>query len=396
VLATYYQPIVYGTPTTPGFDYLIGKNWSVEEKVTTAYVRTELDHELSSGVVVKGNLGIQVIETDQSSTAPFKDNARGGVVTDRTDGKKYTDVLPALNFAFVFDGQQSVRLGLAREIARARMDQLKASSELGYDSATGIPGGSGGNPRLNPWRADAYDISYEKYFAGRGYVSVAGFYKKLKSYIYNQTNGSFDYSEYLATLPAGFFVPGVNPRTTGNFSQPVNGSGGTLKGLELSVSLPGTMLSEALEGFGTIFSISQTQSDIRVEDPPGNNFITGNGLGNIPLPGLSKTVWNFTAYYEKNGFSARIATRSRSDYIGEVTNFANDRSFKFVKGDQITDAQIGYGFGEDSRFHGLSVLFQVNNMTNEPYIAYARTDTRQQDYQEYGRQYLLGLNYKLQ
>ena len=77
-----------------------------------------------------------------------------------------------------------------------------------------------------------------------------------------------------------------------------------------------------------------------------------------------------------------------------MTNFANDRALKYVQGDQITDAQIGYEFGP-GRLDGLSILFQVNNLTNEPYIAYAVSETRQQDFQEYGRQYLFGINYRL-
>jgi TonB-dependent receptor len=316
-----------------------------------------------------------------------------------TKGKKFTDVLPAINLAFVLPDQQSVRVGIARELARARMDQLKASSEQGVSlGANGVtPSGSGGNPQLNPWRADAYDLSYEKYFSNNGYLSVQAFYKKLKSYIYNQTDQNHDFSDFVATLPPCFLgtPPNCPPiATTGPFSGPVNGTGGTLKGLELSVSLPGEMIADGLKGFGTILSISQTDSNIRIQDPPGNDFITGNGLGSIPLPGLSKTVWNATFYYEKEGFSARIATRARSKYIGEVVNFANDRSFKFVKGEQVTDLQLGYEFAE-GRFGGLSILFQVNNLTNAPYIAYAFTETRQQDFQQYGRQFLLGVNYKL-
>jgi TonB-dependent receptor len=393
VLAAYYKPIVYGTPTTPGFDYLIGKNWKVREKVGTAFVKGNLEHELSSSVTLKGNIGLQVVRTDQGSQAFYKDNSTNTVVPI-DDGKKFTDVLPAINLAFMLPERQAIRLGLARELARPRMDQLKASSEFGYSSTTGQPAGSGGHPQLDPWRADAFDLSYEKYFGTSAYVSLAGFYKKLKSYIFNSVDGQFDYSSFLATLPPGYFAPGVTPPTTGTFSQPVNGSGGSLKGLELSVSLTGEMLTDKLSGFGTILSIAQTSSGITIQDPPGNNFLTGNGLGNIPLPGLSKTVWNATVYYEKAGFSARVATRSRSKYIGEVTNFANDRSFKYVKGDQITDAQLGYEFSE-GRFQGVSVLFQVNNLTNEPYVAYAVTETRQQDFQEYGRQFLLGVNYRL-
>src|SRR4029078_7672819 len=80
VLSAYYQPIVYGTPTTPGFDYLIGKNWKVTEKVTTGIVRTDLNRELSSSVTLKGNIGVQLVRTDQSSDSFYKDDATGQVL----------------------------------------------------------------------------------------------------------------------------------------------------------------------------------------------------------------------------------------------------------------------------------------------------------------------------
>ncbi|HEY5760599.1 MAG TPA: TonB-dependent receptor [Steroidobacter sp.] len=392
VLGAYYNPIVYGTPDQPGFAYLVGKNWSVTEEVTTGYVKAQLDHPLSSNVTLKGNVGLQVVQTDQSSDALRLEN---GAPVPFSDGKDYTDVLPQINFAFMLPSEQAVRVGVAKEIARARMDQLKASSEIGYDAATGLPGGSGGNPQLDPWRAYAYDVSYEKYFGPNAYVSLAGFYKDLKTYIYSQTIADYDFSGFLATLPPEYFNdPNITIPTTGRFTSPVNGEGGNLKGLELSVALTGELFTDALSGFGTLLSVSRTESSITIQDPPNNQFTGGNGLGNIPLPGLSKTVWNATLYYENAGFSARVATRSRSEYIGEVTNFANDRAFKYVKGDQITDAQVGYEFGPGT-LHGLSILLQVNNVTNEPYIAYSVTETRQQDFQQYGRQYLLGVNYRL-
>jgi TonB-dependent receptor len=394
VLRDYYQPIVYGNPSDPNFSYLIGKNWRVEEQITTAFLKANLDHDLTDSIQLKGNLGVQLVETDQSSQALTKVGNTGSIVPF-SDGKKYTDVLPTVNLAFMLPAQQAVRVGIARELARARMDQLKASSEFGFDSSTGMPGGSGGNPRLDPWRANAFDISYEKYFDDRNaYVSLATFYKDLKSYIFNQRNGNFDFSAFVPSLPPNFFAAGVTPVTTGSFSQPVNGQGGSLKGVEFAMSLTGELFSERLAGFGTIFSIAKTRSSIRIEDPPGSDFIAGNNLGSIPLPGLSETVWSATLYYERAGFSTRVATRARSEYIGEVTNFANDRAFKFVKGDRITDAQVGYEFAR-GRFAGMSLLFQINNLTNEPYIAYAVTETRLQDYQEYGRQYLLGINYRL-
>src|SRR5258708_10985144 len=65
VLAAYYQPIVYGDPTT--LSYLVGKWWTVTEKLTTSYIRGDLNHPLSSSVTLKGNVGLQVINTNQRS-----------------------------------------------------------------------------------------------------------------------------------------------------------------------------------------------------------------------------------------------------------------------------------------------------------------------------------------
>ena len=163
---------------------------------------------------------------------------------------------------------------------------------------------------------------------------------------------------------------------------------GYLQGIEFATSIPFNMFSENLDGFGAQFSYSYTDSDIAIE-----GSVSSVAIDSIPLPGLSQDVWNLTLYYENYGFGARINTRYRSEYIGEVTNFANDRGFRFVDSDQITDLQLSYSFQSD-RLSGLQLLFQINNLTNEPYIAYSQEETRVLDYQEYGTQYLLGINYR--
>ncbi len=364
----------------------------VDEEVLTAYVRGDLDHELGNGVILKGNVGIQFIDTDQASHSfltayAFTPNQ---VVLQVGDEKSYTDVLPQLNFAFLLENGQAIRVGVAKELARPRMDQLKATEENGYDFNTGLPSGSGGNAKLDPWRAWAFDLSWEKYFSDKGgYVSVATFYKDLETYIFTQTDTEHDFSDLLAATPPGLFAPGVTPQTTGNFSHPQNGSGGYLWGLEFATSLPFGMFSDALDGFGAILSYSYTDSDIAI---PGS--VSSVADDHIPLPGLSQDVWNATLYYEKYGFGARIATRYRSEYIGEVTNFANERGLRYVDDDMITDAQVSYTFGNDGKLNGLQLLFQVNNLTNEPYIAYSVDKERLIDFQEYGTQYLLGANYR--
>ena len=355
---------------------ILEKGWTVNEDVGTLFVKADIDSDLF-GLPLRGNLGFQYVRTDQQSTGPQVDNS-AAQFTLRTDGKSYNDFLPSLNLVLEVGNDQLVRLGLGRQLARPRMDQLRAfrKSEV---NAAGRWEGEGGNPRLDPFRANALDISYEKYFGGtKGYVSVAGFYKDLKSYIVEVKNPAFNF--------AGLPNLSGRPPTQGNlgdFTQPFNGTGGTVKGIEVAASLPLGLLVKPLDGFGVQFSYSNTSSAIK---PFGDADAR-------PLPGLSRTVTQLTGYYEKYGFSARVASRKRSSFIAEIEGFGADREFKYARAETLVDVQIGYeiqsGFAK-----GLNFLVQVNNATNEPYREYNTTSNLDTKLDEYGRTLLFGVSYK--
>ena len=353
--------------------YLAGKFWTVEEEVITAYLRGDLNHDISDSVSLRGNVGVQVIYTDQSSDSFRVDT---GTIPTRsygiTDGKDYTDVLPQINLAFILPDSQAVRVGLSQQLARARMDQLKATEESGFNFATGEPGGSGGNARLDPWKAWALDVSYEKYFyENKGYVSAAAFYKDLDTYIYNQTTDGYDFSASVRRRR-----PTARSRRASiqAVHGPLHPAGQRRRRLPVG---------HGVRGVAAVRRVLRRARRLR-RDPellvhgqrhrdPG--FDQLGRTENITLPGLSQDVWNATLYYEKYGFGARIATRYRSEYIGEVANFANERALRYVDADMITDAQLSYAFS-GNMLEGLQMLFQVNNLTNEPYIAYSENKQR--------------------
>ncbi|MCC4616568.1 TonB-dependent receptor [Xanthomonas campestris pv. asclepiadis] len=370
--------------------FLVSKAWTVEEKITTAWVRANLDTEWGD-VGVRGNLGVQLQSADQSSRANYWDASQpvGSEVRPIDDGKTYRDWLPSLNLAFQFPYEQTLRFAMAKQVARPRVDQLRASLEFGVDTSTGRPGASGGNPMLDPWRANAIDLSYEKYFAERAYVAAAFFYKDLKSYIYTQSRDNYDFS----ALVAGYVPPpGSAPvLTTGTFSAPFNGKGGTLRGVELTASLPLDLLFARLQGFGIQASATFNDSDVKIRDPESASSV---GNGEISLPGLSERVYNLTAYYEHKGFEARVSQRRRSDFIGEIGNFNGNRTLRYVVGENITDAQISYSFSDSSDLAGLTLLLQASNLSNSPYRTYAETKDRPLEYIEWGRTFVLGVNYK--
>jgi len=357
---------------------ILQKGWDVKEKTTTAFMKAGIDSEIF-GLPLRGNLGLQVINTDQSSTAPAFDGSNSSKFSMVTLGRTYTDVLPSVNLNLDIGNQQSLRMGLARVMARARMDQLSAWQNTSIDA--GKWKGSGGNPLLDPFRADALDLSYEKYFGNKGYFSAAAFYKKLKSYIFDFKDTNFDFSNLPdlkgAGLPPSTFI--------GEYSQPRNGTGGKISGVELAVSVPLNLFTNMLDGFGVVASYANTSSAIK----PFGDADTRS------LPGLSKRVSTLTAYYEKYGFSARVAQRSRSDFLAEIQGFGGNRDLgKYIKGESIVDVQLGYEF-QEGPVKGLSLLLQVNNANNAKYQEYTDPVTKLISKTDiYGKTYLFGANYK--
>jgi iron complex outermembrane recepter protein len=387
LLANYFQPIQPSTTAS----FLVGKSWEVTEKLSTAYIMAKLDHDLSAEVNLRGNVGVQVVHTEQSSDS----NAFITAAVPIHDGTSYNDVLPSVNLVFGFPSNQKLRLGLARELVCARMDQLDVSYDYSYSTGgTFQPSATGGNAKLAPWRADAVDLSYEKYFENKAVLSAAVFYKKLVSYIYDITNPFNFAAQNAAASPSNpCLINGVQSpcpeQTIGLMTAPQNGTGGRVDGVELAFSVPGELFWDALEGFGASGSISETESGITI---PGQ--VAGLPTQNITLPGLSKTVWQATVYYERAGFSARLATTYRSNYIGEITDFAGDRALEYVRHEQISAFQAGYDF-QQGPLRGFGVVFQVDNLTNTPFIDYAGVTTRVRDYETYGRVFFLGAKYKL-
>ncbi|TXH77114.1 MAG: TonB-dependent receptor [Lysobacteraceae bacterium] len=380
-LARYYDLIL----DMSGDD--LRKDFTVRENIETFYSKLDFDTDFGDWMRLRGNVGVQLVHSKQSSTGFDIDNRTVAGTLER--GTEYDDVLPSVNLVGDFGDGWMVRFGAAKTMARPRVDDMRASASAGVSTTTRLWSGNGGNPLLEPWRATSVDLSMEKYFGEAGYVAIALFYKDLETYIYNQRI-PYDFSGF--TNPTTV-VPISN---IGTFSTPANGKGGYMRGAEVSTSLEGGQFADFLDGFGLLFNASYTETSI---DPnPLDDTRLRQGL-----PGLSKVVGNLTAYYEKNGFSARVNQRYRSEFQGEITALFAQRSYTQVLADRQTDLQIGYEFKPDTMFSGWSVIFQVNNVLNSPYRTVQRSDfanggdfyTTPLEYNEYGRQFLLGLNFKM-
>ncbi|CAM3647710.1 MULTISPECIES: TonB-dependent receptor [Pseudoalteromonas] len=361
------------------------QSWTVQEEVTAVFAQLDINAELGS-IPVTGNIGARYVQTKQSSQGSAANTVDGLVVVTPTDvSHDYNHFLPSINLSFAIDEDQTIRFGAAKTISRARLDEMNASVNASYNQQPDENGNywnvSGGNPLLEPKEATGLDLSYENYFNAEGYFAAAFFYKDITQWIFD---GSYEVDMSGIADPSTGEIPA---NSTGSGSGKVNGGEGDLWGYELSLALPFNIFHSSLDGFGMIASHTGVEQDI--QDQNGNDY---------ELPGLSDQIDSLTVYYERSGFQARTSMRKRSDFKGDVYGLGFETTQVDIKGETIWDAQIGYDFSEGGveSLDGLSVTFQVQNITEEPFVSLqGDSDLQVRDYQDYGRTFLLGFSYKL-
>lgn len=378
----------------------VTNNWQVTEKLTTVFVKAAIDTQIGSLPLV-GNIGVQSLSTDQSSDIGFSSGLVPGTTAINrsvvTAGAKYTDVLPSLNLALELPQDMKLRFGAAITEARPRMDDLAGGASYTVIADDGVPPlyrnqpyywirTGGGNPELKPWKANTFDLSFEKYFQQQAYLSLAVYYKKLTSYIVNNSvftsfEGVLLPDQISPDDPSAYTEAAAN--RIGVSTVRVNGSGGYIRGVEFTASLPLSLLASALDGFGFIISGARNDSSIKI-----NGFDT-------PVPGLSEDVLNTTLYFEKFGFSARVSNRYRGAFIGEVPAFDSTLTLNNVKAESLLDAQLGYEFSEGT-LNGLGLSLTGTNLTDEPFVLsnVGEPSYNLIKYQEYGAVYSFAVTYR--
>ncbi|MFT4789843.1 MAG: iron complex outermembrane receptor protein, partial [Paraglaciecola sp.] len=240
--------VLNGPGEGPNTAWTLLESGKVFEKVQAAYLMANIDSEFF-GLPVTGNVGVRMVETEQSSTVlqdvseDILDPETGEVIDTRgnpangaqyiTDDAglvndfyrpalltdKYTDYLPSINLNFKITDSEQIRFAAAKVLGRAPINRLFANATVRVedvqafrDQDTGeivqskptakISGSATNSPYLRPFYADQYDISYEKYFQDTDGAFIAAlFYKDIKSFINTFKEDPFDFAGN------GFIVP---------------------------------------------------------------------------------------------------------------------------------------------------------------------------------------------
>ena len=376
----------------------IPQDWKVREDIALGFIKVDIDTNLGD-VGLTGNVGVQGVYTDQSSggfRAAAPPVGSPGVsnpnFVESRDGDKYWRLLPSLNLIFDFGNDLKARLGAGRTMARARMDQLNAGLSLNVnrtqitetDPNRSAFSSGGGNANLKPFMSTNIDLSIEQYFAdGKGYLALAGYYKDLEDFVNPNSARLVDFSQFVDEFlsPEEQAMLGT---TLGTASGPTNSGSGWIAGGEFTASVPLSLLTPALEGFGLINSVSYTDSSVKLA--PGESAIT--------VPGLSEWVVNTTAYFEQSGFSARLSHRYRDQFLSEIFGLSATRVTRSAKSESILDAQVSYEL-QSGTMKGLTFLAQANNLTDDPFTTFEQGDGRFViDRQKFGVSFLFGVSYR--
>jgi TonB-dependent receptor len=245
-----------------------------------------------------------------------------------------------------------------------------------------------GNPDLDPFRAKAYDLGVEWYFAPESLLSVAVFYKDIDSFVQTIrevrpfTGNPLGLPDSVATAACGTTV-GCSPSADWQFNLPANTPGGDLTGYEISYQQPFTFLPGIWANFGTVLNYTSVESEIDYLDA------TGAVVTSTDLTGLSKNSFNATLYFDNKTFSARVAAAYRSDYLTTVPG----RNGNDVEGTASTlnvDFSSSYNINEN-----LSVSLEALNLTDEVDDQWVDSvGNRLSYYHHQGRTYFVGARFK--
>ncbi|WP_423140711.1 TonB-dependent receptor [Parablastomonas sp. CN1-191] len=368
-----------------------GNTRAVQETTKGGYLQFDAKGSLG-GLDYAANAGIRYVKTDQRSTGVLS----GSTVTVN---RSYDDWLPSMNIALFPAHDVIVRGAVAKVITRPTLGNLTPGGTIdGFNYRI-----SYGNPQLDPYRATNFDLGIEWYFAPQAILSIAGFVKKVESFPVSQ---AFTASFASTGLPKEALPPSspafinFDPNQQYTITANVNGSGATLKGVELAAQIPfKTFVGGVLGNFGILANATFISSDANynVQGPITSAFVASTGaLGPLnnttrtaTLFGVSKSAYNGTLYYDDGRFSARASASYRSRYID--ANSGTGNVFEGYGATWNVDASMRYKVSE---FLELSV--EGNNLLDTYRYRYTDFDAdRNYENNHFGRTILFGARLKL-
>lgn len=383
-------------------DQIVQPNATINntEETTAAYVQANFSGEISNDVAWSGNFGLRYVKTKTTSQG-FRQNlvsivpnwdigAYNGengwpltpTFTDieaSFESKSYDNILPSLNVSFDFGNGLYVKAAASQVITRPALEDIGVNRTYFYNRAETF-GSAGGNPDLDPYKANQFDLSLE-YYAENGNAYSINYYRK-------------DIGDFITTdreiRDTGISLPDyseANGTIQELFTGKVNLDGGTVQGIELAGLHYFDYLPGFLEGLGLQANYTYIETD--------GSLVQGDDVAGVSAPsesleGFSKDSYNIGLFYDKGAFQARIAYNWRSEYLKQLSGSSSRGQLsEHVEEYGQVDFSTSYDINDNFTFTG-----EIINLTDEELIEYADIRERVTLVEYNGIRYQIGLRAK--
>ncbi|OGS59903.1 MAG: TonB-dependent receptor [Erythrobacter sp. RIFCSPHIGHO2_12_FULL_63_10] len=367
------------------FDAPLVNDTVVRERVWGGYVESGFggtlggrSFNLVAGVrVERTQAHIDGLATAFTAIIPLaNDQTQFGVTTSGTTrtvaNNSYTDIMPNLAFRWDFADDMVARFAASQTITRPTLEQMSPVTSL-LTLRPGNFAAASGNAELEPFKSSNLDLSFEYYYAPGSYVSLGGYLKEVSNFIVlSQSTGTVANDQGTPLLDPNTGLPAQFA-----ISAPINGENATVTGLEAA-----WQHSFGDTGFGFQLNGTLVQSNADLDRVDLSN--------RFALTGLSNSA-NAVAFYDKNGFEARVAVNWRDSFLQFLAppplNGAG-QSVTQVKSFTQVDAGTTYHLNDQ-----FAVFVEVANILNQLARKNAFFSNQFLSVEDSGRRYGFGIRY---
>lgn len=288
---------------------------------------------------------------------------RDGAFEAQDTKRDYHHWLPGLHARYQLDKNTQLRAAWTNAVVRPTFGQLAPGFVIEDDEA------SFGNPNLKPLESSNFDLGIEHYMGQAGTVSAFLFYKDIKNFVYNNDlAGSGEWADFTQAHTYA------------------NGDSAKLYGLELAYSQKFDWLPAPWNGLLLGANTTFSRSSASIE-----GFDQAAGLNrkrDIDLPNQSDTVGNLMLGWEDDALSLRLSANYKSQYLYELAGISDKAHDLHVDAQTFVDFSARYSLTKN-----LQVSFEAQNLTDQPYFVYSGNRRYNNQYEEYGPTYSLGLTF---
>ncbi|WP_076540661.1 TonB-dependent receptor [Shewanella sp. UCD-KL21] len=309
-----------------------------------------------------------------------------GPATNITDGGSYSNLLPSLNVKLDVQDDMVLRFAVYDSLTRPTMSQMSPSTTFNEPRRQNLTA-SGGNPSLEPFRAQNWDISYEWYYNDASLFSFAFFSKEVEDFIvtltgeesYNMTDREptdFLCNTNNSELCSSDLVPVTEElngaQETYTVTRPRNGESARITGYEIAL----THMFD--NGFGITANATVVDSNVKVD---------ANTTQSFALEGLGDSQ-NLILFYEQDSWQARVAFNNREGFLRQLDNGFNGEPVNTETFGQW-DISASYDINEH-----VSVFVEGINITEEELVQTGRFGNQIYSVEDNGSRYAVGFRGK--